>query len=397
MFKDQRNNISISTLNTAQQRLCLMQINRDIADRSLTGTFIYVVVWFCIAYLLYDMSEPGEVSEWTTAVSLIISITALVRVAAILFAKRIVHHIEFSRALLMISMVVSSLSWGMMAAMAFLETPIANQKDIIFLSTAGLCGGGALSFCASRSFTAVFLICMLLPILVVELFLSEQMDLEAITVICIYFAGLLSVTRHPYREYMSSLINYLKLEEISNTDALTGLKNRRYFDTKLDEELRRASRNHSPLNLLLIDVDHFKTVNDKFGHPVGDKCLTHLAEQLKACVHRVSDTIARIGGEEFALILPNMSAQECAQLAEKMRQQIASSPLKSGQGDIKLTISVGAYCISAVTEAISTESILTKSDAALYYAKRNGRDQVHIYGNSTLETIPFKEKHIASI
>lgn len=374
--------LSFSSLNEAQRRQFLMQSNQDLADRSIPGTFYYVVVWFCIAYLLSGSNQPSEVIDWVDAISVLIVTTSTIRVVLIYLAKRYLEYIHLSRWLLIVGMVISSVSWGVMACFAFLDTPLASQQEVIFISTIGLCGGGTLSFCASRLFTSIFLTCMMLPILVVTLLIAEDTNLAAMTVIMVYFMGLLSASKHPHREYLSSLISYLELEEISNTDALTEVKNRRYFDTQLGEEVRRASRTHSPLSILLLDVDHFKQINDRYGHPAGDKCLINMARRLKGAFHRVSDTIARVGGEEFAVILPNISENECLELAERIREDIAASSVDVDQESLRLTVSIGVCSVASVSSSINSELLVAKADKALYQAKRLGRNRVEIAANT---------------
>jgi diguanylate cyclase (GGDEF)-like protein len=378
LFQRQKVALSFNTLNEEQKLKCYIQINNDIADRSIPGIFYYLIVWFCIVYLLHDSPQEPHLISWLTILSLTIVITSIIRGALIYVSKKLLDNILVSRRLLEAGMVISSLSWGVMASLAFLDTPLSSQQEIIFLSTVGLCGGGALSFCASRMFTTLFLVCMLLPILVVQLFLAPEIHLQTVMIAVVYFMGLISATRHPYREYMSSLISHLKLEEISNTDALTNVRNRRFFDLQLDEEIKRAQRNQVSLSLLLIDVDHFKQVNDQHGHPAGDKCLTVIGERLMQSLHRVSDTVARFGGEEFAIILPNVSSEKCKDLAEEIRLDIAAHAVNYDSKNIQLSVSIGCYSVNNVLIDTNVKQLVSKADEALYKAKRLGRNRVEI-------------------
>jgi len=161
-----------------------------------------------------------------------------------------------------------------------------------------------------------------------------------------------------------------KLEELATTDALTGLRNRRKFDTVIETEWRRATRYKTPIALLMIDADHFKSYNDTFGHQAGDQMLVGIAICISDTVRRAGDCAARYGGEEFAVLLPGLSPAEAVRVAETIRlkvQQWSDGPTLS-------TVSIG---IASLTPSATTDaSILVKAaDRALYAAKANGRNQ----------------------
>jgi len=164
-----------------------------------------------------------------------------------------------------------------------------------------------------------------------------------------------------------------ELSVLSQTDPLTGLANRRAFDRRLAEEVSRASRHGVPLALLLVDIDHFKAFNDRYGHPAGDDCLRRIALRLRDCAGRPTDLVARLGGEEFALLLPHASAdtaldvaRHCVQAVDDAAIEHAASPLAG-----HVTISVGVGQLGAgVTGAAA---LVASADAALYSAKACGR------------------------
>ena len=163
------------------------------------------------------------------------------------------------------------------------------------------------------------------------------------------------------------------LEEQAHTDALTRLTNRRGLDQALQREVARAVRSGTPLSLVLVDVDHFKRVNDRWGHPAGDEVLRHLATVLDRN-RRITDYAGRYGGEEFLLILTNSSEEGASIYAERCRQQIAALriPLENGQ-DIGVTVSLG---VAGRHEAESAEELIAAADRALYLAKEGGRNRV---------------------
>jgi diguanylate cyclase (GGDEF)-like protein len=160
-----------------------------------------------------------------------------------------------------------------------------------------------------------------------------------------------------------------RLEELATTDALTGLKNRRKFDTEIDLEWRRAMRSGNPVALLMIDADHFKSYNDTFGHQAGDQVLVGIAICISDSVRRAGDCAARFGGEEFALLLPGLSNVEAFRMAETIRLKIAH-----WSEDPVSTVSIGVASMIPA-ESLHCSDLIEAADKALYAAKANGRNQ----------------------
>lgn len=167
----------------------------------------------------------------------------------------------------------------------------------------------------------------------------------------------------------------LRLEALSTTDGLTGLANRRHFDDTLAKEWLRARRHHHPLALLLIDVDHFKRFNDTFGHLAGDDCLRQVAELLKRRMLRGSDTTARFGGEEFAIIT-TMDLEGATQVADLIRKDVQAQPIVlEGKEPTQVFISIGVSAWVPDGDHVPAD-LIAMADAALYQAKRDGRNCV---------------------
>lgn len=166
-----------------------------------------------------------------------------------------------------------------------------------------------------------------------------------------------------------------ELRQLSTTDPLTDVHNRRYLDEMLAMECKRANRTGQYLALVLIDIDHFKPVNDHYGHTVGDKCLRAVADALKEVVKRPGDLLARYGGEEFVLVLPNTDELQAMQVAEKCRAAVAALELEQDGEALPLTISAGVAAVVPAAEQIP-DSLLREADRALYRAKDAGRNRV---------------------
>ena len=169
-----------------------------------------------------------------------------------------------------------------------------------------------------------------------------------------------------------------KLAELSATDGLTGLKNRRYFDEAFALECKRSTRYLEQLAVLMIDIDHFKNINDTYGHPVGDQVLAQIAEIMRENVRRDTDTVARYGGEEFVIILPSTDTGGALQVADKILQSVRQHLFVVGELTLPLTVSIGVATLT-LPDAQSAHNILEQADIALYQSKQNGRDRCTLY------------------
>lgn len=170
-----------------------------------------------------------------------------------------------------------------------------------------------------------------------------------------------------------------RLQKQSLTDDLTLLANRRNFFSHFQEEWRRAKRKHQFLSLIMIDLDHFKRVNDQHGHQAGDQCLQQVAQILASHARRAGEMAARFGGEEFVLLLPGLSPDLACEIAETVRSDIAATAFSIApqtiSNGLRLTISCGVAC--AIPDAENTlENLLLKADQAMYEVKRQGRNGV---------------------
>ena len=166
-----------------------------------------------------------------------------------------------------------------------------------------------------------------------------------------------------------------ELQEKNTLDALTGIRNRSYFDRKYQAEVRRSRREHTHLSVVMMDIDHFKNVNDQYGHLVGDECIKSVAHTLKKALKRPSDDVCRFGGEEFALILPSTDLEGALVLTEGLRAQIENTSIQAEGLSINITISAGIG--TAIADLNQPEDILLAlADKQLYVAKNAGRNNV---------------------
>jgi diguanylate cyclase (GGDEF)-like protein len=215
---------------------------------------------------------------------------------------------------------------------------------------------------------------------ILRLWRKEAIRIGAIMLALIAFV--LGVTLFLAREIDRRAQAEDRLEELATTDALTGLKNRRKFDAAIEAEWRRATRQKTPLSLLLIDADHFKAYNDKFGHQAGDEVLIGIAICISDSVRRAGDCAARYGGEEFAVLLPGASPAEALRMAETIRLKVQ----QWSDGPSVTTVSVG---VAGLTPAATMQwsELVKATDQALYAAKANGRNQSVLAGFPQLSLV----------
>ena len=198
--------------------------------------------------------------------------------------------------------------------------------------------------------------------------------------------GVLSVSRNDGRKYRELDLNLLsllgqisvphleiaRLRRLNESDPLTLLHNRRHVDTRLPAEIQRARRSGRPLSVVMLDLDHFKKINDTYGHETGDTVLCAVSDRMRAA-SRASDVLARIGGEEFLAILPDTRLGQAVKVAERIRRAVCASPVETHAGAVEVTVSAG---IAPLKPDDNPKSLLRRADRALYAAKRAGRNKV---------------------
>ncbi|RYE10399.1 MAG: sensor domain-containing diguanylate cyclase [Hyphomicrobiales bacterium] len=169
------------------------------------------------------------------------------------------------------------------------------------------------------------------------------------------------------------VVEHFELQQIARQDSLTGALTRRGFFAEVEKEFLRATRYDRPSSLIVLDVDHFKSINDRYGHAAGDAVLVSIANASMSTMRR-SDIFGRIGGEEFALLLPETAAHEAAEAAERIRQLVETTIVQVGGTEVRATVSLGIAPVPPAAEGVSTW--FNEADIALYEAKRFGRNRV---------------------
>lgn len=257
-----------------------------------------------------------------------------------------------------------------------------------------------LSFVFLPNYRAVALNCVVLMVIVNAVQLADYPDRIAVINTNIFLSAMCAVTglfawvNEARNRQMFRLEN--QLERLATTDSLSGAYNRRHFTHCAETEIERARRYGHPLALLLLDIDHFKSINDNYGHHVGDEAIRAIADVCRATL-RNSDSLGRMGGEEFAILLPETNLSDAGQLAERLRENLAKmqisvrnsssvpTEIESSNNDpnpnetsaqVSLTASIGVSLWHGASDSL--EALLQRADTCLYEAKDKGRNQVVI-------------------
>jgi diguanylate cyclase (GGDEF)-like protein len=196
------------------------------------------------------------------------------------------------------------------------------------------------------------------------------------------------------RENLDLVVKNRMLSEVSSRDSLTGLYNRWFVLEKIDSEINRSLRHGSPMSLLMLDIDHFKRVNDTWGHGAGDQVLRAIGQLLRdSC--RVYDVPGRYGGEEFCIVLPETKPGNTGVVAERIRSRLEATSLPCGDTSIVVTASIGIAGMdtSEANELLSPAALIDRADRALYSAKNRGRNRVEMWDHALLEEFGESTSH----
>jgi len=278
--------------------------------------------------------------------------------------------------------------WGV-SYLLFLNYLAPLQEFIIILVFGGMCAGSVASLSANLPAYIAYISPMFLPVIMYNLF-SNNFDRIILSVMFLLFISMLMISaklnNRLYKKifHLSKLKGLLieKLTKLSVTDELTGLFNMRQFKKMVPKELKRAKRNHYPFNVIMIDIDNFKLINDHFGHPFGDKFLAHFADLLKGCLRRENDKLFRLGGDEFAVTMANLPLEDVQTYWHKIQARFEEDKIPE-DGKVnsneevfsQVTVSIGITHIPYDSDADS-EKIISLADNALYKAKRQGKNEI---------------------
>jgi diguanylate cyclase (GGDEF)-like protein len=276
--------------------------------------------------------------------------------------------------------------WGLSGILLFHPTSFPHQVVLAFV-LGGMVAGAVPLLSSVRHAYWCFAIPVVVPISIRMMWVGDQIHLVMGLMVVIFGLAMLATSAQVHRLYRDSeklrreLFSSIEVEQaleyLVRLDSLTGIPNRRLFEEELSKEWARAKRDHAPLSLIMVDIDHFKEYNDHYGHPAGDLCLVEVAQTMHHALSRPGDVVARIGGEEFAFLLPQTDLSGAIAVAEQVRERVLTLNLAHDASPVAghVTLSFGVASSELASVASPAELIRT-ADIALYEAKRRGRNQI---------------------
>lgn len=376
MFNSQ--NPAFSVTNRLFERLIKQTSpNARDGDAALAGTLLLmasvIVLIFVPVYHLLDVFVDDTPADLLQTHALWRLPPVLIAIAALVAYRNKVHPSCQKAFLRALTFSVMAMVLGMFSADLVHESgdPSLMARGIIICTF-------AISL-ASLSGARELLVIFGLPFLAALAWIAYQsIDLHPLTsqlidvLMALFIALILSEIFFRIRRHQYELQG--DLQQQATTDALTGLANRRVFEDRLGKELARSKRHGDPLSVVLGDLDHFKRINDSFGHEVGDKLLRQISEIIRGAL-RKEDLAVRWGGEEFLLMLPATDLDSAHEVAERIRSQIAAAPIPCDGQDVPVTISLG---VAQLADDETIRELIRRADDAMYRAKSEGRNRVCI-------------------
>lgn len=362
------------------------RVVQDLKKRSTIGIIFYVLLAFIVVF-----AEGFYFRKPSFSLIFLLSITGicLFRLIHLVISRKMGERYEIlNRYIFFTSVIITGLVWGLTLSLLMLHEGEPGTQLIMTVCISGLCAGGVVAFIPHRMLSIIFNISMLAPTTII--LLAKGFNIPLAVMFFLYSVYLVLIAIRGNAEYWDALenenlleIKSLELARLSNTDVLTGLYNRRFFNDAFDKEWKRSGRDNRLLSIILFDIDYFKKINDTFGHQVGDAYLKKTAEVLTSVFKRESDIVARYGGEEFIILLPGTGADHALQLAEKAIQSMASLAIDYQGEKVGTTLSAGVNCcIPNFNFNVRSDSMIVGADQALYMAKERGRNQVVVLPES---------------
>ena len=348
----------------------------DMSRRTRMGGSFYLVAWLMIWLSLPD---PKQILVYGILGSSFFAVMLVSRWLHRLPRKntpqKLQRWINQHWALIMLTTVI----WGLVNGLVLHQTIFQVSHLVAIIGTIAFSTAFAFTFAMQLPRCVIVLLLLNLPGLV-ALAQGTAEQQPAFLCLAIYMVYLLLAGRRSHIDYHATLGNELQLlrqrnalQELSRTDSLTQLGNRYQFNDLFQTMLASAQRQDNPLSLVLLDIDHFKRVNDQYGHVAGDQCLQQFSELMRQVFRRDSDVPLRLGGEEFGVIMPGTTLEQACQLAELFRVSLADRKLQIEGQTVAITTSLGVGSYDPEIDR-NGDDLYRRVDAALYQAKHDGRN-----------------------
>jgi diguanylate cyclase (GGDEF)-like protein len=375
------------------QRFALL----DLGKRAASGTFIYILLWIAVGLVSGLQHDHERFLQFNAG---LILATAVLRAGIIHQLPNLVRtHFRAARACLIGVILFNALHWGVLTALSIHVKELHINELAMLASACGIAGAGAGTLAIIPALRYLFPPAVLFPT-AIAIVLDFNADHALIAVLsCIYVVYVTTASRAVHADYWNALTNRLLLEErarefeeLSITDALTKLRNRLFFDVHYDLEWKRSCRQRQSVAILLIDLDHFKQINDSYGHAFGDLCLQNVAGVVQAEIQRTGDVLARYGGEEFVSMLSNTDDEGACAVAQRLLESVRAIRLFHQGQRVPVTCSIGVATAIPIAPDQGYQ-LIHKADKALYEAKRQGRDRFYMFKSDESAVFTDTEKN----
>jgi diguanylate cyclase (GGDEF)-like protein len=357
----------------------------DAMERTRGGTYVHLPLFVLIGWLT-GIAKSHQAFFFVNVV--LLAITIMLRVGFTRHARRAAESTEGPERIDRLTWtftglyLLSGAHWGALAAAVSYSPSLAEARIPIWLVCTGMAAAGSIILGLLQAIRIAYPAAVLLPPMCVCLLNPSDGSLFAVAAATMLWIYVFDASRGIRRDYWAGSIARAELEQraaelehLSTTDALTQVCNRRHFDERLAEEWLLATQSGQRLAVLVIDIDHFKSINDEFGHQVGDRCIVAAADALRTGMRHENELLARYGGEEFAVLLPGAEEEAAVAAAESLRLRVAEALIEVRGKRIAMTCSVGV-CSTIAGRSARPDIAVRKADQALYIAKRAGRNRV---------------------
>ena len=353
----------------------------EVAARTKAGYFAYPLLWLLA---MQGGPLPAELRGFVLLHAAGLAVVGFMRLGWSLgLAQRLDRHFALVRLGFRAVTLLHGIYWGALLTACIVWPELASTHRLVIPITIVLVITGSMMMAIDRVLGPSYPLVLLAPAVVAVLALADPIGMA-------YTVGVVSLT--VYGWMMSRLLrsDWLRgerarfllenrardLEALSMTDGLTGVRNSLFIDRHLPSFWKEARRQRQPLSVALVDLDHFKRINDSHGHAFGDECLRHAAQALSQELLRPTDVVARYGGEEFLLVLPNTTADGAHAVAQRMRQRLRSRSVPLDGQQVVVTCSIGLCTTVPDDDEDGAQQLIKRADEALYRAKAAGRDRV---------------------
>ncbi|MBI3381141.1 MAG: GGDEF domain-containing protein [Aquabacterium sp.] len=344
----------------------------DTTSRIMGAMYVYLALWLVIT-LVAGLQKTHPQLVWGTTIWL-----GAIAATRALVAHQLHSLLDHSPALahrLTVGLVlVNGLTWGLLTAASVQIPSFEPIRTSMLLVSVGLSSGGTVAMAINPTLKVWFPVSVIAPVAIATATHASDSNFMLACLMVVYTVYVMHSARTVSQDYWRAQEAFRALEHASLTDPLTQVPNRLHFERQYQIEWRRACRLNTRIAVMIVDLDHFKRVNDEHGHPAGDIVLQEAAKAMSAAIMRPCDVLARYGGEEFIVLLPEITEEGAQVVAERLRTQVEKLEIALPSSTIHITCSVGYACLVPGHE-LDADDMVRQADQALYGAKTSGRNR----------------------